>query len=319
MPKPGPTRPNMIGAIGIPGDGFPQLFDVTTPELGNVLLALLIVVASWFLGKRLSQILGRPVARRFERPSITRVVLQSIRILVFVVALMIAAVLVGFSPSDILLSVTVFSAVLAVVLAPIVRRMINGLFVLADRPFEIGDMIEIVDTNTRGFVEDVTLRYTKLFTVDNTFLVVPNSEIIERDIVNFSAEDKRTRHELTVLVTYEGDLATARQLIEEAAADTTGVITGGPDIRIGSTRYSAKPRCFIAEFADHGALLRLRYWVTDPYHLPSVRSAIHERIWDKLEDAPVELAYPHSHLIFDETSGSLDVTLDDRSDRSDPL
>jgi small conductance mechanosensitive channel len=161
----------------------------------------------------------------------------------------------------------------------------------------------------RGFVEDITLRYTKIFTLDNTFLVIPNGTIRERDVYNYSAEDTRTRQTLDVLVTYEGDIGQARELIERSARKTDGVIEGGPRIRIGAARYPAQPDCLISSFDDHGVLLRLRYWVEKPYRLQTVRSALQTRIWAGLDDADVEIAYPHSHLYFDDTSGQLDVAV----------
>jgi len=85
-----------------------------------------------------------------------------------------------------------------------------------------------------------------MFTMDNTFLVIPNGEMRNRDVVNYSAEDKRTRLALDVVVTYEGDVAEARRLIESAAREVDNVISGGPDIRIGGARYPASPTCYIA-------------------------------------------------------------------------
>jgi len=93
----------------------------------------------------------------------------------------------------------------------------------------------------RGFVEDITLRYTKIFTLDNTFLVIPNGNIRERDVYNYSAEDARTRQTLDVLITYESDASEAQQLIERAGRETDDVIEGGPRIRVGAARYPAQP------------------------------------------------------------------------------
>ncbi|MFW6448911.1 MAG: mechanosensitive ion channel family protein [Halobacteriota archaeon] len=311
---PGPATLARLGPEGSPAlpavvDPLYDLLDFLPASAVDAIVAVAVVILSWVLGRALVRFAGRPVARRFERPSVTRAVLQVIRASVVAVGLMIAGALVGFSPGEILLSVTVFSAVLAVVLAPVVRRFIGGMFVLADQPYEIGDMIEIVDTGMRGFVEDVTLRYTKLFTLDNTFIVVPNSNILERDIVNYSAEDKRTRQEVDIVVTYEGELTAARRRIEAVTAEVDGVIGGGPAIRIGSTRYPAEPVCLINAFGDHGVHLRLRYWIRDPFVLFRVRSDVLEAVFAAVEDTEVEIAYPHSHLVFDETSGELDVAL----------
>ena len=270
----------------------------------RIVAALLVVAAGVWLSKLLVRLLGRPVARRFDRQSVAQTVLGLIRGSTVVAAVLVAGSLVGLGIGNIVLSVTVFSAVVGIILAPIVGNILNGIFVLADQPFEIGDMIALED-GTRGFVDDITIRYTRIFTLDNTFLVIPNGNIRERDVTNYSAEDERTRLSLDVLVTYESEIPTARQLMERAARDTDGVIEGGPDIRVGSARYPANPGCFIADYGDNGVLLRLRYWVKTPYKIAAIESAVRTEIQEAFATsaARVEMAYPHQHLVFDDTSG----------------
>ena len=282
------------------------------PEsLARLVAAVLLFVLAWYGSKLFVQVFGRRIARRFQRPSVTRTVLRSMRLAILIFAGLLGLAVIGLRASDVALSVGVFSAVVGIVLAPIVGSVISGFFVLADQPYEIGDMIELVDRGQTGFVEDITLRYTKIFTLDNTFLVVPNGAMRERDVINYSAEDARTRLSLDLLVTYESDIAQARELSEEAAREVDNVIQGGPDIRIGSARYPAAPTCYIEKFADHGVLLRLRYWVQEPYKLLTMRSNVQSEVWNRLEDADVEIAYPHSHLVFDDTSGQMQVDIGD--------
>ncbi|MCU4741554.1 mechanosensitive ion channel family protein [Halobacteria archaeon AArc-m2/3/4] len=291
-------------------------------ELGELLLVLVILAIGWYLSKVIVRVVGRTVAQRIERPSVTRTVLRAVRAAVLFFTLLIVASII-FDGFELLLSVTVISAIVGVILAPLVGSFVNGLFVLADRPYEIGDMIEIVDADQRGFVEDITIRYTKIFTLDNTFIVIPNSSIRERDVVNFSAEDERTRETVQFEVTYESDVSRARQLAERAARNVDDVISGGPDIRIGSARYPAAPKCYVDEYADSGVLLTLRVWVKHPYKLLAARSAIQERIRTRYADEGIEIAYPHTHHVFDETSGAAQVTVasgsspDSRSANSD--
>ena len=285
------------------------LDDFLGSSAADYVIAALVLLAGWYGGKLLVRLVGRQVARKLQRPSLTKTVLGGIRAVVMVIATSIAANRLLFSPSDILLSVTVFSAVLGLVLAPIIGSVINGLFLLADQPYEIGDMIEFVEQDKRGYVEDITLRYTKVFTLENSFLVIPNSNMRDRDIINYSAEDTRSRLSLEVLVTYDGDLDEARAIMERAARETPEVVEGGPDIRIGSARYPSAPSTYIKQFADHGVLLDLRYWVKDPYYIPRVRSKIQERIWKQMADADVEFAYPRRHHVFDASSGTARVSV----------
>lgn len=291
--------------------GINEMLPGFVPEFAvDLALALVVLLIGWYLSKFVVRLAGRTVARRIERPSVTRTVLRGIRAAVVIVTLGVVANILGLSGGEILLQVTVISAVVAVVLAPLVGSLINGFFVLADRPYEIGDMIEIVDADHRGFVEDITIRYTKIFTLENTFIVIPNSEIQQRDIVNYSAEDERTRITLQFEITYESDLEAARKAAERAARSIDTVISGGPDIRIGSARYAAAPSCRIEEYADDGILLTLYFWVKHPYKQSLVRSQVQEAIHDRFADTDVEFAYPHRHHVFDEHSGVARMAVD---------
>jgi small-conductance mechanosensitive channel len=282
--------------------------DEVQPWMLDLAGAVLVVVLAWLAARLAVRLFGRRVAQYFSRPSLGRIALGSIRAGIYVFGLLTILRIYGLDLGNIALSVTVFSAVVGVILAPIVGSFISGVFLLADQPYEIGDMIELPERSTRGFVDDITLRYTKIFTLDNTFLVVPNGEMRSRDVVNYSAEDSRVRQTLDVLVTYESDIAEARRRMEESARSIEGVITGGPSIRVGAARYPAGPDCLIGTFGDSGVLLRLRYWVSEPYRMQTVQSKVQTSVWEAFEGDAIEIAYPHSHLVFDETSGELQVS-----------
>jgi len=306
---PTPT-PTVAGSEYLPAI-VRQLLRDAPVWLVNVGESVLVLVLGYLVSRLLVRLLGRRIARRFRRPSLTRTVLRGIRVGVAVFTLLTILGIYGYGLSDIALSVTVFTAVLGVVLAPIVGSVISGVFLLADQPYEIGDMVELADSNQRGFVEDITLRYTKIFTLDNTFLVIPNGTIRERDVVNYSAEDTRTRQTIDLLVTYESDIGRARELFENSARSVEGIVEGGPGIRVGSARYPAGPTCYIDAYADHGVNLRLRYWVEEPYWLLRMRSRVQTALWEAIEDEDIEIAYPHQHQVFDETSGTMQVSVVD--------
>ncbi|MFW5911568.1 MAG: mechanosensitive ion channel family protein [Halolamina sp.] len=298
--------------IGSLGSLLEQLVSLFPTWGGSPALSFLVLVVAAAVGlvasRYVARLLGRPIAKRFRRQSVAQTVLRLVRAITVGFFLLVGADLVAIELGNIVLSVTVFSAVIGIVLAPLVGSVVNGLFLLADEPYEIGDMVELGD-GTRGFVDDITIRYTKVFTLENTFLVLPNDVIRDEQVTNLSAEDERTRLSLSVEVTYESDVGRGRTLIEDAAARVDGVIEGGPDIRIGSARYPARPTCYIDEFHDDGIILTLRYWVERPYKLLTARSNVQTAIWDTLEaeDVDVEIAYPHRHIVFDDTSGEARV------------
>jgi small conductance mechanosensitive channel len=299
-----------ISAVAAPG--------TVLESVPNWLAAIVVLLAAWYASTLLVRASRPQVVERIQRRSVAEVVLRLVRATALVLAIFAVLGIYGVELTDLVLSATIISAVIGVILAPVASDMVGGFFILANRPYEVGDMIELVDREESGHVIDVTLRYTKIRTLENTFLVVPNSTVREHDVVNLSADDERTRVSIEFLVTYEGDLDEARELLEDAAAKTDDVIEGGPGISMGNTKCPVQPRAFITSFADHGILLELNFWVEQPYLPRVMRSNIHEAVWDRLPDADVEIAYPHTHLVFDETSGTARVAVDRGRDDTRP-
>ncbi|MDR9429759.1 MAG: mechanosensitive ion channel family protein [Natronomonas sp.] len=303
---PAPTQSFRDGPGLAPPEWLPESVPVFFYRL---VIAVALVVFAYYLSQMVRQVLGRRIARRFKRPSVSRTILRSLQMFIVVGAVLTALSFFGLGFGNIALSVGVFSAVVGIIVAPIIGNLISGVFVLSEQPYEIGDMIELGDTQTKGFVEDITLIYTKVFTLDNTFIVLPNGTMRSRDVINYSAEDTRVRLTLDVGVTYESDISVARKQMEAAARSIDGVIKGGPDIRIGSARYPASPTCYIGEFGESEVSLKLRYWANEPYKQTTVRSKVLTEVWDRFDDHDIEIPYPHRHMVFDDTSGELQMSM----------
>ena len=288
------------------GNLFEVIPFVDDPWIVAAVVVVIVWVGSGFLVDRI-----RPQLEERLRRSTANLLLASARVALVLYALVPFAGLLGFRPRNVLLSFTVLSLVLGAILAPVGRSYVSGLFILFNRPYEVGDMIELAEREERGYVEDITLGYTKLTTLDNSFLVVPNETMRERDVRNLSADDERLRETIAVCITYESDLDVACDLLEEAARSVDGVITGGPSIRVGRSRFPAEPTALVDEFGDHGTHLVLAFWIDDPYLPAVVRSAVQRTVWEDFVDdgVDVDVAYPHTHVVFDQTSGRARVDL----------
>ncbi|MXV62160.1 mechanosensitive ion channel [Natronorubrum sp. JWXQ-INN-674] len=285
--------------------------DLLTFLTNQWVMATLVVILAWYGSKFVTNRI-RPRLEDRLRASTTNLVLVAFRVAVVFYAFVPFAGLLGFRPQNVLLSFTVLSLILGAVLAPVGRSYISGLFIVYNRPYEVGDMIELVDRDERGYVEDITLGYTKVSTLENAFLVIPNETMRERDIRNLSAGDERIRASISVDVKYEDDLDEACSLLEDAVRSVEGVISDGKPIHVGRSRLPAEPRALVDEFADHGVRITLKYWVKEPYLPAAARSAVQRTAWRAFKDADVEIAYPHTHVVFDETSGQASIELDSR-------
>lgn len=93
--------------------------------------------------------------------------------------------------------------------------------ILIFRPFKIGDYIE--STGAEGTVKDITIFYTKLTTIDNKLVLVPNGDLMNANVTNFTASDKR-RVDQNFKITNDIDQELVKRVLLEATNNTEGVI-----------------------------------------------------------------------------------------------
>lgn len=291
-------------------DAFSQFVPAVVGPWTPLVVAFVILVGSWYGAKLVARLIRPQFVNHIPRVSVAETLLSVLRAFVMVIALFTVANVLGYEPENVLLSVTVLTAAIAYILAPLLGSLINGLFVLVNRPYEVGDLIELEDTDQMGYIREITLRYTKIHTLENTTLVIPNDSIHSRDVINYSEDDERSWLSVEFTVTYESDLEATIKTIETAVSNIDAVVDGGPSIRMGGNRYPASPTAFVTAFGDRGTEIELRFWVFEPYHLIGVRSKVFRVLDAAFADSEISLAYPRTHHVFDETSGQATVSFD---------
>lgn len=126
---------------------------------------------------------------------------------------------------------------------------ISGFVIMVDRPFRIGDRIEIQDLGTRGDVVDIGLRSSRIRTLDNRMVVVPNSIIGKSLVVNHSYPNTHYRIHTDVGVAYGSDIDRVQEILQEAAQNVEGVL---PDYPV---------EALFVEFGDSALVFRVRWWI----------------------------------------------------------
>lgn len=168
------------------------------------------------------------------------------------------------------------------------ENFISGLTILLDRPFAVGDWITI--DGYFGQVENITLRSTRIRTLNEETVVFPSVDMVTHPIVNHSAGGP-LRVDVSFGIAYKEDVAKARSVV-------LGTIDGDDD-RIANQ----KPRVIVKELADSSVGLELHVYVADPRHAASVRASSTERIKRALDEAGIEIPFPHLQLRIDHAEG----------------
>jgi len=161
-----------------------------------------------------------------------------------------------------------------------IANMISGIIILLDAPFRVGDRIEIQGLDTWGDVVDIGLRTTRIRTLDNRMVIVPNSNISKNQVVNYTFPDPRYRTQTEIGVAYGSDLRQVREVITESLRDIQGVIQDKPvDI-------------LFLEFGDSAINLRVRWWIESYEDARRITDRVNEAMLKALEQAQIELPAP---------------------------
>jgi len=161
---------------------------------------------------------------------------------------------------------------------------IAGFIILVDRPFRIGDRIEIQGEGTWGDVTDIGLRTTRIRTRDNRMVIVPNSVIGANQVINYSYPDPRYRIETHVGIAYGTDIERARQVIAEAVREVEGILLDKPV----DVLYN--------EMGDSAMIFRVRWWIESYVDTRRVVDRVHTAVQGALDAAGIESPFPTQNL-----------------------
>ena len=189
-----------------------------------------------------------------------------INIMPFVAGAGVAGIAIGFAAKDTL------------------SNLIAGVLLLIDRPFEVGDRIEVwtspVNSATWGDVLDVGLRATKIKTTDNIIIVIPNNEIMRRDIINYTTITEEIRVRVPIGIAYEANTQKAKEVICKVALELDWVMTDPP------------PKVVVKGFGDSAVNLEARVWIREPRKRMDTISHITDRVKEEFEKMGIEIPFP---------------------------
>jgi len=205
---------------------------------------------------------------------------RTIRFLLVLVGVIVVLDYVGFNISALLTAVGIGGLALSLAAQDTIANMISGVIILIDQPFRAGDRIEIQELNTWGDVVSIGLRSTRIRTLDNRQVIVPNSSISNNQVVNYTFPDPRYRIQTDIGVGYGTNLRIVRKLITDALQGVEGVIPDKPvDI-------------LFLEFGDSEMVLRVRWWIESYIDARRSTDRVNETIYTALEQAGIDMPYP---------------------------
>nr|WP_238942465.1 mechanosensitive ion channel family protein [Marinobacter sediminum] len=235
------------------------------------------------LGVVLGSVAGRSAARFMEQRS-TRHHTVMVRRLVFYVIVLLFAVAAlreaGFSLDVVLGAAGILTVAIGFASQTSASNMISGLFLLVEKPFEIGDVIEA--DATIGEVVGIDMLSVKLRTPDNLYVRIPNETLIKTRVVNRSRFPIR-RLDLTVGIAYAEDVERVEALLLKLA-EKNPVCLEEP-----------KPFVLVTAFGPSSVDLQFSFWVPKDKVLDG-RSSMMVAIKQTLDREGIEIPFPHTSI-----------------------
>jgi small conductance mechanosensitive channel len=262
-----------------------RLLEIFNPEnlgtqIGDLLASLLVglVVLGVF-------VLIEKIVRRLSKPAIERTGLDEtgqsfvrtiIRYTVIILGLLATLSAVGINIDSLLASIGIAGVTIGFAARDAFSNLISGLLIFLDRPFVIGDLVEVGENY--GQVDQITLRSTRIITSDGKMLAVPNNEMINKTVASYT-NFPNLRLDISITVGVEEDIQRVRQLLLEVVS--------------GKDEFLARPapRVVVTSLNDYNIALELQVWLEDERQHVEMRSQLREMIFNQLNIAEVEMPF----------------------------
>ena len=246
----------------------------------QIVLTVLMVIVGLALAWYLRGLLGRLLKRKEVDPNVALIIQRlfffSILILLFITTL-------GMLKIPIT-ALAFVSGALAIGIGfgaqAVINNLISGWILMSERPVRIGDFVEIDDN--RGVVESIGNRSTRIKRVDGIHLLVPNSQMLERIVVNWTLVDRKFRSAVRVGVVYGSPVRLVEKLLYQAVDEHEEILA------------EPRPLVIFEDFGDNALIFDVYFWCEAHVErdLRMIRSDVRFRVDELCREHDIVIAFP---------------------------
>lgn len=245
--------------------------------LVSLAVAILVLVVGWILIKWILKLLSRSkLSKKMDKSAFT-FFRSAISITLKVVLILTAASIVGVPSASIIALIGSIGVAIGLALQGSLSNLAGGLMILIFKPFAVGDYIQPQDTEG-GTVKDISIFYTTLLTVDNRTIVLPNGDLSNKPMENYTKMDKR-RLDMRFSVGYDSDIEKVKMVMQKVID------------RQEKLHREPAPFARLREMGDSALIFEMRSWCnTDDYW--SCYFDINEQMKEAFDAAGFNIPYP---------------------------
>jgi small-conductance mechanosensitive channel len=247
-------------------------------SLANILLFIFILSVTYAIAVFIKKIIEQEILQNLKLPrGIPAAISMVLRIFFVTLGVIFAISAAGIDMGKFGMIAGALGVGIGFGLQNIVQNFISGLILIFERPIQVGDTVEV--NNLLGQVKDIGVRASNVVTYDGAEVVVPNSNLISNDLINWTLSDSRKRVEIKVGAAYGTDPNKVLEILKNAASNHPNVVK------------NPEPRALFEGFGDSSLDFRLLFWVNFELGL-GTKSDIAIEIYNKFAEEGIEIPFP---------------------------
>jgi small-conductance mechanosensitive channel len=264
------------------------------PAVGRATAAVWLIALAFPLGGLLADLLKMAEEKLAPKTETTfddtalPLLNKVLRFAVVAVAVILALDQLGVNITPLVAGASVAGLAVSLAAKDTLSNLIAGVLLILDRPFQIGDRIEVWsaprETSTWGDVIEIGLRATKIRSTDNLVYVIPNNQIMQRDIINYTSSGDDIRVRIPIDIAYDADAELAKTIIKQVLNEISGIKEVPP------------PQVIIRRFGESGVTLQIRVWIANARRRRAIADEITDRVKIEFDKQGVEIPYPKRDL-----------------------
>ena len=257
----------------------------TPVTLGGIILAFVIMIASYLAARLVVRLLARLRGRMTTSGTALYILEKFAGYGIFILGVLFALSSIGLNLSSLAVFAGAIGVGVGLGLQGVVKEFVSGIVLLFDSIINVGDYVELPGSgNVRGVVQEIGARATHIRTNDNLDIFVPNSRLIEERFINWTLQGETRRMHVPFSVAYGSDKAKVRDVVLAAAKSIESTLSSG-------TRQA---QVWLVSFGDSALNFELVVWPTvAAVKRPAAMHAAYTwAIDDALRAAGIEIPFP---------------------------
>ena len=252
-------------------------------EIDGVFFVLLVLIASLVISRVVNILISRWLKVRKKLERIPQIFSKLVSIIIFIIGLAIIFTYFEVEITPLIATLGIGALAIGLALQSTLANLFAGMHIVSDKPINIGDFIEI-DGNTSGIVEDIGWRSTRIKTIRDTIIVVPNAKLADSTIIN----ESQPKREMIILVecgvAYESDLEKVEKITISVAKHIQKTAHGAVKDFEPSIRY----RSFGDSNIEFVAVLK----VENPIEKYMVKHEFIKALKKRFDKENIEISWP---------------------------